>query len=214
MGVEREAPALLLQFAREPVAGRVKRRMIPHLTPRQALDLHCELVLWTCARLTQAHLGAVELAVAGNPDHPLFRRCLELGAGAVRRQRGADLGERMHRAIGEALACYPRVILVGSDCPGLDRSYLAAALAALERVPVVLGPAEDGGYVLIGARQIRRELFEGICWGGDTVLSATRSRLQKLGWAWRELPALADVDRPGDLPAWEALRAAWRGAGP
>ena len=206
MGADRGL-ALLIQFARAPEAGAVKTRMLPHLSPHQACELHTELVLWTCRRLTTAGVGVVELAVAGDTRDPLFRECRAAGVGAMYRQRGGDLGERMYRAIRAGLARFDRVILVGSDCPWIDRPYLEAALEALEAVPLALGPALDGGYVLIAARRVRPELFTGISWGTDAVLAETRTRLGQLGWEWRELPALRDVDRPEDLPAWHRLRA-------
>ena len=205
MGAEPES-ALLIQFARAPAAGAVKTRMLPHLSPRQACDLHCELVSWTCRRLTSAGLGAVELAVAGGTGATLFRECRAAVVSAVYRQCGRDLGERMYRAILGGLARHDRVILVGSDCPWIDRTYLQSALEALDVAPLVLGPALDGGYVLIGARQVRPELFSRISWGSGAVLAQTRKRLEALGWGWRELPALQDVDRPEDLDAWRALR--------
>lgn len=198
--------ALLIQFARAPEAGAVKTRMVPYLSPRQACDLHCELVSWTARRLTAAGLGTVELAVAGDTGDDLFRECRASGVSAIVEQHEGDLGERMYRAILGGLARHDRVILVGSDCPWIDRAYLQSALAALETAPLVLGPALDGGYVLIGARQIRPELFSRISWGTEVVLAQTRMRLEELGWRWRELPALRDVDRPEDLHAWRALR--------
>jgi rSAM/selenodomain-associated transferase 1 len=206
MGADRGS-ALLIQFARAPEAGAVKTRMLSQLSPHQACELHAELVLWTCRRLTAAGVGAVELAVAGDTLYPLFRECRAAGVSAIYRQRGRDLGERMYRAMCGGLARFDRVILVGSDCPWIDRSYLEAALEALDAAPLALGPALDGGYVLIAARQVRPELFSRITWGTDAVLAETRARLGQLGWAWRELPALRDVDRPEDLPAWHRLRA-------
>ena len=205
MGAEPGA-ALLIQFARAPEAGAVKTRMLPYLSPQQACDLHCELVSWTCRRLTSACLGAVELAVAGETGASLFRECRASGVSAIYRQSGGDLGERMYRAMLGGLSRYDRVILVGSDCPWIDRAYLQSALEGLDEAPLVLGPALDGGYVLIGAREVRPELFARISWGTEAVLTQTRERLEELGWRWRELPALGDVDRPEDLPAWRALR--------
>ncbi|MCB1698686.1 MAG: TIGR04282 family arsenosugar biosynthesis glycosyltransferase, partial [Halioglobus sp.] len=161
---------------------------------------------WTAGRLTAAALGPVELAVAGEVGHALFQRCLALGVSGLVAQRGADLGQRMHNALRVGLARYRQVVLVGSDCPGIDRAYLVQALAALEQAEVVLGRAEDGGYVLIGARRVCRAMFEGIPWGSAGVLAATTGRLRQLGLDWVELPALADIDRPGDLPNWVALR--------
>ena len=199
-------PTLLLQFARAPLAGRVKTRMLPHLTATQACDLHCDLVLWTSATLADSGLGDVELSVAGDSAHPLFEQCRELGVGTLSPQCGADLGERMYRAIRDGLQRYTKVILVGSDCPGIDRAYLAQARSALDTAPLVLGPAQDGGYVLIGAREIHRELFAGIPWGTGCVYADTVKSIRKLGLDWAELPVLADVDRPEDLAAWLALR--------
>lgn len=196
---------LFIQFARSPLVGAVKTRMTPYLSPQQACDLHQALVLWTCRTLVAAKLGAVELAVAGDSVRPLFKECMELGLTALTQQQGEDLGENMYCAIAQGLSRYEKVVLVGSDCPSLDESYLAAALAALERVPLVLGPADDGGYVLIGARQIVPALFEGIAWGGADVFASTVERLRQLGWRWEELASLPDIDRPEDLPIWQAL---------
>jgi hypothetical protein len=193
---------LLIQFAREPVEGAVKTRLIGALSPRQACQLHCELVQWTCNTLLAAELGDVELSVAGSTGHPLFAALLEQGVRGITRQRGADLGERMYNAMVDGLARYERVLLVGSDCPAIDAVYLEQALLELDGVPVVVGPALDGGYVLIGARQVEPGLFSGISWGGDRVYAQTLLRLQALGLRWAELPVLADIDRPADLVHW------------
>jgi len=206
--VELAPSVLFIQFARAPREGEVKTRMIPHLSPRQACELHCELVLWTCRRLLTSGLGTVQLSVAGDPADPLFAQCRAMGVDSVTSQSGADLGERMYRAIQAGLQCHSRVILVGSDCPGIDEAYLSAAVRALERAPLVLGPAQDGGYVLIGAREIRGALFEGIRWGTSGVYAQTAGILREQALEWVELPTLADVDRPADLAQWEDLRSA------
>lgn len=195
-----------IQFARAPQAGRVKTRMIPHLSAPQACELHCQLVRWTCRRLLEARLGEVELSVAGDTSDALFAQCLSFGVAHVSRQRGADLGERMYHAMQRGLQTSEKVVLVGSDCPGIDRDYLHAALEALDRVPVVFGPAADGGYVLVGATAIYHELFQGINWGTREVLAQTLSAVRRLGVGWVELPALVDIDRPADLPIWQAFQ--------
>ena len=197
---------LLLQFAREPVVGAVKTRMMPQLSASEACELHCKLVLWTSDSLLQAGLGPVEMVVAGAVEHSLFVRCRNRGLAGIGRQRGDDLGERMYHALADGLLRYERVILVGSDCPGIDRKYLCSAVTALDAAEVVLGPAFDGGYVLVGARRLYADMFEGIVWGSDTVLAATRERLRRLAVSWTELLPLADIDRPEDLPVWEGLR--------
>ena len=198
---------LLIQFAREPIAGAVKTRMIPHLNPQEACALHCELVLWAARTLLAADLGPVELAVAGSAQHPLFQRCSALGVAGVSAQQGADLGERMYNALVSGLGRFERVVLIGSDCPGIDRDYLVQAFAALERADIVLGPALDGGYVLIGARRVPPQMFSGISWGTASVFAETTDSLRRLGLDWAELTPLADIDRPEDLAIWAALGA-------
>jgi rSAM/selenodomain-associated transferase 1 len=200
------ADSLFIQFAREPVAGAVKTRMLPYLSPAQACELHQELVLWTCGRLLEAALGPVEIAVAGETGHALFQRCGEMGASRISQQQGSDLGERMYHAIAEGLARYRSVVLVGSDCPAIDGDYLRQALAALEDAPLVFGPAEDGGYVLVAARTVSPEVFRDISWGTQRVYNQTCDRLRRAGLVWGELPTLADIDRPADLARWQALR--------
>jgi uncharacterized protein len=91
-------------------------------------------------------------------------------------------------------------VLIGSDCPALRAADLRAAFAALRTgADAVIAPAEDGGYPLIGLRRVSPDLFEGIEWGGEQVLAATRLRLSRLGWKWIELRELWDVDRPADV---------------
>lgn len=197
----------LLQFARCPVPGRVKTRMLPALTPEAACDLHSELVREVCTGLLAARLGAVELWVEGAQDHPLFQECLALGASDVRPQQGADLGERMQHALADGLCRAQQVLLVGSDCPGMDRDYLMQAAAALNSHDLVLGPALDGGYVLIGCRcRLPPTLFQDMPWGTSAVLELTRCRAADRGLKVAELRGLRDIDRPEDLAWWRASR--------
>lgn len=205
-GVEDKGDLLLIQFARSPHKGRVKTRMIPHLSAAGARDLHCELVLWTCRGLLGSGLGDVEVHVAGEIEQPLFTECRSLGAAEIAQQQGADLGERMYHAVCESLERYRSVILVGSDCPGIDATYLRRAVFALQEAPLVLGPATDGGYVMIGAREIESDIFRDVPWGTDKVYARTRSALHRMGLMWAELPSLPDIDRPEDLPVWEGLK--------
>jgi rSAM/selenodomain-associated transferase 1 len=196
---------LFIQFAREPVPGAVKTRLVPAVTPEQACEIHTDLVRHTARVLVTAGLAEVRLDVSGDPGHPVFRECLALGVDGVRAQSGADLGERMLNALHHGLAAHERVVLVGSDCPQLDREYLGAALAALETCDVVVGPARDGGYVLIGVRCADSRWFEGVTWGTDRVYRQTATRLDASGATWQALAPLADVDRPEDLASWWAL---------
>jgi rSAM/selenodomain-associated transferase 1 len=198
--------ALIIQFAKMPIPGQVKTRMLGSLNAVQACELHCDLMLWTCRTLTGANLADVELWVSGGGDHATIRACQTLGVAAVHSQVGNDLGERMFHTISAGLLRYRKLLLVGSDCPAIDEHYLANALKALDDDSLVLGPAHDGGYVLIGATDIELSVFQGVSWGSGAVLDETRERLVALGRSWRELTTLSDIDRPEDLPLWEAYK--------
>lgn len=118
----------------------------------------------------------------------------------LRSQGRGDLGARMHRAFEQALKAYRFAVLIGSDCPALAPADLRAAVRALrDGMDAVLLPAEDGGYALIGLRRSSRRLFAGVGWGGAGVLAQTRRRLERLGWRWKELRTVWDVDRPEDV---------------
>jgi hypothetical protein len=175
-------------FARAPLPGRVKTRLVPRLGAWRAARLH--------ARMT-AHALRIAHAAAVGP--------VELYGAA--RQRGPDLGARMHHALSRALRRHRGVILIGADCPELRPEDLRRAARALAGgCDVVLCPAEDGGYVLIGAKRVTPALFSGIEWGGASVYAATANKLDALGFRWRALRELWDVDRPEDLERLRWLR--------
>lgn len=196
---------LFIQLAREPVPGLVKTRMLPELSPEQACDLHRELVFWTAGILARSGLGEVELWVSGNTRSPLFQQCQALGVSEVRPQSGSHLGERMYDALESGLERFSKVILVGSDSPQIDSTYLESAICALDEADAVLGPALDGGYVLIGVKSLRQEWLEDMEWGSDSVYSETVARMEATGTNWTPLSVMQDIDRPEDLPVWRAV---------
>ena len=116
----------------------------------------------------------------------------------MRPQPEGDLGARMLAAIGER-----PTLVIGTDCPALTPAHLQEAAVALTRADVVLIPAADGGYVLIGARKPQPALFDNMAWGTDTVLAETRARVAALGLACIELDPLWDVDTESDLTRME-----------
>jgi rSAM/selenodomain-associated transferase 1 len=189
----------LLVFARAPVPGEVKTRLIPALGADGAAGLYARLLERTLTTASTAAVAPVDLWCAPDIGDPAFATAEARWGVALYEQTQGDLGERMCHALGTALIGRQKAVLVGCDCPALSAAALDAAFAALDDHDVVLGPAEDGGYVLIGLRRLSPVLFEGIEWGGDRVLRQTRSRLVALGWRWHELPMLWDVDRPEDL---------------
>ena len=145
-------------------------------------------------------IAPVELWCAPDTSDPFFRECERRLGASLHAQGDGDLGARMQRAFESALAGAERAILVGSDIPALSPRYLRDADQALARGDdAVIGPAEDGGYALIGLSRCDPELFRDIPWGGSEVLAQTRRRLVALSWRSSELPVLWDVDRPEDL---------------
>lgn len=185
-------------LARAPVPGRVKTRLIPALGEEGASDLQ-RLLVERALALPAQDFSQRFLWLDGGPDESLERLATHNGWTLVEQPPG-DLGERMRRIAVLGLAESEAVVLIGNDCPALDGDYLAAACEELAASEAVLGPAEDGGYVLLGLRRVDPRLFEAMPWGTDQILALTRERLLALGWRHALLPVLWDVDRPQDLP--------------
>lgn len=186
-------------FARAPVAGTVKTRLIPLLGNHGAAALHRSLVEHSLAVARESDLGPVELWCTPDTGDSFFEGCRERYGLTLHRQCGGDLGARMLDALEDGLERSRRVLLVESDCPSLTAADLRAGARALrDGRDAVFCPAEDGGYMLVGLSHAMPALFEAMTWGTDTVMEETRQRLHNLGWRWHELPKRWDVDRPED----------------
>lgn len=189
----------LIVFARAPTPGAVKTRLVPLLGQEGAAALHVRLVKRALETARAASFTTIELHCAPGTDDPFFRFCAGHYGVPIVAQTGDRLGSRMAAAFERALVTHARALLIGSDCPVLNPRYLRQAERALrEDAEAVLGPCEDGGYALIGLRRADGRLFDGVPWGGSEVMTETRNRLSALGWTWRELGTLWDVDRPED----------------
>jgi rSAM/selenodomain-associated transferase 1 len=186
-------------FARAPVPGQAKTRLIPRLGAQGAANLHRKLVERTLETVAGAQLGPIYLCCAPDAEHPFFADCEERFGARLLVQKGQDLGARMLHAFRLLLDRGP-LLLVGCDCPAMTREDLHLAGSALrEGEDAAFLPTEDGGYALIGLRQPWPGLFEDMPWGGDRVMAMTRARLAEAGLRWREPRVLWDVDRPEDL---------------
>lgn len=191
--------AAVVVFARAPQPGTVKTRLIPLLGAEGAAALHVRLVKHALVTACAASLHRVELHCAPDTIDPFFQFCASHYRTTVRAQSGSDLGARMLAAFKQALHEHARVLLIGSDCPALTARHLRLAERALhDGADAVFVPCEDGGYAMIGLRRADALLFDGIAWGSENVMAETRTRLRQLGWTWRELETLWDVDRPED----------------
>ena len=185
----------ILVFAREPAAGKAKTRLIPALGVEGAARLARVMLGHALMEAAAASVGPVELVGDPHPD-----TWAQHAKGVVTSaQVGANLGERMGEAIERALAEGGRAVVTGTDCPGLDAARIIEAVSALDTHDVVIIPATDGGYVLIGFARFDRSVFANVEWGRETVLAATLANFEALGWSvWQGEP-LADIDQPDDL---------------
>lgn len=191
----------LIIFTRYPEPGKTKTRMIPALGEEGAAKLQRQMTEDTLAKakkLQAFHPVSVEVNFAGGNQQLME---LWLGADVIYRQQSeGDLGERMASAFEKALAAgMTGVVIIGTDCPDLNPQIMAEAFQFLKAQDLVLGPAQDGGYYLIGLRRLIPELFVGINWGTSQVRQQTVEIADNLGLAIAFLPMLHDIDRPEDL---------------
>jgi len=189
----------LILFTRYPVPGRTKTRLIPALGPECAAELHRRLTEHVLGRaVSPAGAWEVEVRFQGGNRRKMASW---LGEGFIYRPQGpGDLGRRMLRAFrGAFREGAEMAALVGSDLPGLGGRIVEKAFCLLRRADLVLGPALDGGYYLVGMKAPCPGLFEGIPWGTGRVLEETLARAGRLGLPVELLEPLADVDRPEDL---------------
>jgi rSAM/selenodomain-associated transferase 1 len=189
----------IVVFAKAPVAGYAKTRLIPALGAQGAADLAERLMHAALVHALEARLGPVELCVTPDPTHRAFADALAQHGVALSEQGDGDLGERMARAFERVLRTQPQALLIGTDAPGLDAAYLRNAALALSDTDAVFGPAADGGYTLVGLKRPRPELFIHMRWSHDAVMGHTRERLAQAKLCHVELPPLHDVDEPDDL---------------
>lgn len=189
----------IVVFAKAPEPGGVKTRLISALGAEGAAALHARLVRHTLRTTFAADGVEVELCCSPSAAHPFFIECRREFGVELTRQDGADLGARMLHAFERLLPSGP-ALLLGTDCPALQAEDLKQAQdLLLHGTDAVFGPAEDGGYFLVGLRRCDTSLFSEIEWGSNEVMDVTRARLVALRWQWREIATRWDVDRPEDL---------------
>jgi len=200
----------LCVFARAPVPGKVKTRLQTLLSPQAACDVHQQLMEACLAKMQHGNwrhqlwsTDSRNQIINDLSQHYHFEMQLQIGA---------DLGERMHHAIRTAALMQRYIVVIGTDCPVISVEYINQALEKLQSAPVVLGPAEDGGYVLLAidsqaieTNQIKN-LFSNIPWGGKQVFATTCQRLTDSGCSWEQLERLWDVDNPDDYQRWQQLK--------
>lgn len=190
---------LLIIFAKAPIKAQCKTRLIPLLGEAGATEFYKDL-LQHCLH-TASQLDRTDLALYATPDtqHPLLQQLATNYGTALLPQKGKDLGKRMHHAIKQGLQQYQRVVLIGSDCPGITADYLEQAFAALQHNDLVIGPATDGGYVLIGGQRISAEIFANTRWSSEQVLEQCLHNIHNAGYSHLCLAPQQDIDTPEDF---------------
>jgi uncharacterized protein len=197
----------LIIFTRYPEAGQTKTRLIPALGAAGAAQLHRQMAEWTIAQTgaSDRRVRSIEVQFTGG-DFQLMQDWLGTDLG-YRLQSSGDLGARITAAIQAAFAeGVERVVVIGTDCPELNAEILDQAFQALQQQDLVIGPATDGGYYLIGLSRLIPELFEGITWGTEVVFDQTIAIAQQLGLTVARLTPLTDIDRPEDLAIWQQIK--------
>ena len=192
-------------FTRAPAAGATKTRLIPLLGVEGAARAQQAMTWHALEMATALPDASVSLWCAGNAAHPFLKMCSAHFHVECMPQCDGDLGMRMADCLQRGLALHDRMLLTGSDVPSMTTVDLAQAAAALDLARMVFIPAEDGGYVLIGARRggLEAGCLDDVMWGSNEVMAQTRQRLARQGWRagddWREMPTLWDVDTPLDF---------------
>ena len=186
-------------FAKAPVAGLAKTRLIPALGAEGAARLARRMLLHTLREASAAAVGPVELCVTPHPSDPAWQGFPPLEGVCWTEQVAGDLGVRMADAARRASAVGEPVLLIGTDCPQLDATHLRRATELLHDSDAVLYPTFDGGYVLLGLRRFDPRPFEQIPWSTAEVADRTIERVRELGWSLTVGGMLHDIDEPIDL---------------
>ena len=188
--------ALIQIFAKPPVEGKVKTRLIPDLGAKKATQIYSYCLQYTLDLVR--HSGyTYQIWLSDDSRNPIFN------AESYHLQQGANLGSRMLQAIDEQLQenalADGKVVLIGSDCLDLTHFHLQQAIEALSNHEIALLPTRDGGYALIGCRVIDAQLFDGVQWGSRNVLRQTVNNAQSLGYQFSILETVRDIDTLADL---------------
>jgi rSAM/selenodomain-associated transferase 1 len=198
----------VLVFTKAPQPGVSKTRLIPALGADEAAAAHEMLALRTLDMTRDLGVAGEDHQVSlwGAAPHPALDLWSDQFALPLHLQAAGDLGQKMLHGFASALdAGADQAVLIGSDCPAMTAEYIRQACAALRASDLVLGPAEDGGYVLIGCKQVYAELFANIPWGSDKVLARTLEQAEQLELSVTLLATLWDVDRPEDWARFQRM---------
>ena len=198
---QQDGPMRVIVFAKAPVAGFAKTRLIPALGAQGAAKLARRMLHTTVAHALEARLGVVELCMTPGYGHAMWQT-VALPKGVIfSSQIDGDLGARMAHAAKRPLARGESVLLIGTDCVEMGAPLLRRAAIHLQRVDAVIHATVDGGYAVLGLKRYHPSLFRHIMWGGASVAKETIRRIHRLGWSIVQGAVLHDIDEPQDLQA-------------
>jgi len=193
--------ARILIFAKAPIEGQVKTRLIPDVGAEHTTQLYRLMLEQVVSTVVSSKLCPVTLVCTPDIEHEFFQILKNLYQIDLELQNGGNLGERMFHAAESGLKVSRRVVIIGTDCLQLTESMLGQVLATLSngKCDAVVTPAIDGGYALIALNRNDPALFDDIQWGSEFVMQQTRTVLQRLGWNWQETDKIRDLDTIDDL---------------
>ena len=193
-------PKQLIQiFTKAPIPGNVKTRLAREIGAEKATELHISMFEHILSVSDSLPNTDIEIWYTPAKSHPYFEKLEELHF-TTKQQTGEDLGYRMFAAIKEGLLNYENIVLVGSDCPAITTKHLKQAFDILTAgYPYTFIPATDGGFVLIGATEIKEAIFRGVKWGSPDVMKKIEENLILHNKSYRLLTPLQDIDRESDL---------------
>ncbi len=183
-------------FAREPVPGQAKTRLIPLLGPQGAADFHAALVSDTLQKVNALGERVTPYFYLAGRRFPVAS---SLSDYTLKKQRGTSLGDRLEGAFRFLLSRHPCGLVIGTDSPLLSGPNLGLALKRLGVADAVLGPCPDGGFYLVGLRRLTAGLFKNVRWGSEFAFEDMRSNIQAAGYTCSILGAVDDVDRAEDV---------------
>lgn len=189
---------LLIVFAKAPEPGYCKTRLIPLLGKDKACEFYKSLVTNYFDKICT--LQDIDISIHISPDinNEFLQKQINKHRFLCARQQGSNLGDRMYFSIHQSLQTYSQVVLTGTDCPSINNDYIERAFNALSQHDIVFGPAEDGGYVLIGASKIHTEIFTNIDWSTNKVFQQSLAQADKIDYSVEQLNTLRDIDTSED----------------
>ncbi len=190
----------LIMMTRAPVAGQVKSRLAKSIGNRRAAAVYRNMVQVQISKLLAANICPLELHVCPQVRHPFFMAMRRAGVVRVERQQGNNLGSRMHHALRSGLQRAEAVTLIGADVPGISVEQIEQVCTLLSsRDELIIMPAADGGYGLLGMRNTDAGLFRAVHWGTQQVCKQTLRRAAQLGINYRLFSSCYDIDYQRDL---------------